>query len=124
LPPVRFRFQKLPFGIFRVGSFFTVLFNFQAPVNSLSLVRCSEQLVYYIAFFSVCQYLFDIFFSDFPATPQLFGTALLLYRVLPFLSRGFSVFSSIPSFILLFFTKTISFTSFLPPFCLFLLFPI
>ncbi len=28
----------------QVGSFFTVLFNFQAPVNSLSLVRCSVQL--------------------------------------------------------------------------------
>ncbi|MGI5856681.1 MAG: hypothetical protein ACOX64_09510, partial [Candidatus Merdivicinus sp.] len=104
LPPVRFRFQKLPFGIFRVGSFFTVLFNFQAPVNSLSLVRCSEQLVYYIAFFSVCQYLFDIFFSDFPATPQLFETALLLYRVLPFLSRGF-YYNKIFYFFLLFFEE-------------------
>ena len=76
LPPVRFRFQKLPFGFFRVGSFFTVLFNFQAPVPSLKSFGLSGEALSLYHITLTLSRLFYRFFRTFLSASSIFCVLL------------------------------------------------
>ena len=52
--------------------FFSLLFNFQGPIFSLS-PRLGRQLCYYSTSFRVCQYLFQNFFNFFSSFLSFFG---------------------------------------------------